>query len=193
MVHAWFGGPGEPSPGKEHEFAARVFLRHPDMRIVGLYRENASPTKNHQPAALGTGRKPAEGINMKWNHVAKSVVLALAVMVATSAFAGSSGNKGPLHLSDAAQINGQAVPAGDYQLRWEGTGDNVEVSVMQGKKVVTKAPAKLVEVTDKFDRDATVVNTTSSTPTVTEVRFAGKKYALVLSGAEKAAMGESTR
>jgi hypothetical protein len=45
MVHAWFGGPGEPRPGKEHEFAARVFLRHPDMRIVGLYLENASPTE----------------------------------------------------------------------------------------------------------------------------------------------------
>jgi hypothetical protein len=164
------------------------------MRIVGLYRENAKSYERtiNQPPLEPAGSR-TEGINMKWNHVAKSVVLALAVMVATSAFAGSSGNKGSLHLSDAAQINGQAVPAGDYQLRWEGTGDNVEVSVMQGKKVVTKAPAKVVEVKDKFDRDATVVNTTSSTPTVTEVRFAGKKYALVLSGAEKAAMGESTR
>jgi hypothetical protein len=130
---------------------------------------------------------------MKWNHVAKSVVLALAVMVATSAFAGSTINKGSLHLSDAAQVNGQSIPAGDYQLRWEGTGDNVEVSVMQGKKVVTKTAAKLVEVNDKFDHDATVVDRTASGPTVTEVRFAGKKYALVLTGAEKAAMGESTR
>jgi len=129
---------------------------------------------------------------MKWNHVAKSVVLALAVMVATSAFAGSS-NKGSLHLSDAAQINGQAVPAGDYQLRWEGTGENVEVSVMQGKKVVTKTSAKVIEVKDTFNRDATVVDRGAATPTVTEVRFAGKKYALILSGAEKAAMGESTR
>ena len=130
---------------------------------------------------------------MKWNHVAKSLVLALAVMVATSAFAGSSSSKGSLHLSDAAQVNGQAIPAGDYQLRWEGTGENVEVSVMQGKKVVTKTAAKLVEVKDKFDRDATVVDRGAATPTVTEVRFAGKKYALILSGAEKAAMGESTR
>jgi hypothetical protein len=129
---------------------------------------------------------------MKWNHVAKSVVLALAVMVATSAFAGST-NKGSLHLGEAAQVNGQAVPAGDYQLRWEGTGSDVEVSFMQGKKVITKAPAKIVEVKDAFNHDATVVDKTGSTPTVTEVRFAGKKYALVLGGAEKAAMGESTR
>jgi len=128
---------------------------------------------------------------MKWNHVAKSVVLALAVLVATSVFA--SNNKGSLHLSQPAQVNGQAVPAGEYQLRWEGTGSNVEVSFMQGKKVVTKAPAKVVELKSAFGNDATVIDRTSSTPSITEVRFAGKKYALEIGGAEKAAMGESTR
>src|SRR5438874_11309814 len=89
LTHAWFGGPGEPSPGKKHEFAARVFLRHPDTRIVGLSNENASPTsEKHQPAALGTGQKPGRrGSIMKWNQLAKSVVLGLAVLVATSAFA----------------------------------------------------------------------------------------------------------
>ncbi len=111
---------------------------------------------------------------MKWNHVAKSVVLALAVLVATSVFA-------------------KAVPAGEYQLRWEGTGSNVEVSFMQGKKVVTKAPAKVVELKSAFGNDATVIDRTSSTPSITEVRFAGKKYALEIGGAEKAAMGESTK
>jgi hypothetical protein len=130
---------------------------------------------------------------MKSNHVVKSVVLALAVLVATSAFAGSA-NKGSLHLSEAAQVNGQAVPAGDYQLRWEGTGANVEVSFMQGKRVVTKTSAKLVELKSAFNSDAAVVDTSSSTPAVTEVRFAGKKYALAIApGIEKAAMGESTK
>jgi hypothetical protein len=129
---------------------------------------------------------------MKWNHVAKSVVLALAVLVTTSAFAGSS-NKGSLHLSEAAQVNGQSVPAGEYQLRWEGTGANVEVSFMQGKKVVTKVAAKVVELKDASNHDATVVDKSGATPTVTEVRFAGKKYALAIGGAEKAGMGESTR
>ncbi len=127
---------------------------------------------------------------MKWNHVAKSVVLALAVLVATSAFA--SGNKGSLHLSEPAQVNGQSVPAGEYQLRWEGTGSNVEVSFIQGKKVVTKAPAKVVELPSAFSNDATVVDHSASTPVVTEVRFAGKKYALSL-GEQKAEMGESTK
>jgi hypothetical protein len=129
---------------------------------------------------------------MKWNHVAKSVVLALAVLMATSAFAGTT-NKGSLHLSEAAQVNGQSVPAGDYQLRWEDTGANVEVSFLQGKKLVTKAPAKVIELKDAFNSDATVVDHSVATPTVTEVRFAGKKYALALGATEKAGMGDSTK
>jgi hypothetical protein len=130
---------------------------------------------------------------MKWNQLVKSAVLGLAVVAATSAFAGT--NKGSLHLSEAAQINGQAVPAGDYQLRWEGTGANVEVSVMQGKKLVTKAPAKVVELKDAFNNDAAVLNHSSGTATISEVRFAGKKYALSLadSGTSSAGMGESTK
>jgi hypothetical protein len=129
---------------------------------------------------------------MKWNHVAKSAVLAIAVLLATSAFAGSS-NKGNLHLSEAAQVNGQSVPAGDYKLQWEGTGSDVEVSFMQGKKVVTKSPARVIELKGASSSDAAVVDKSSATPAVTEVRFAGKKYALALGGTEKAAMGESTK
>jgi hypothetical protein len=124
--------------------------------------------------------------------LAKSVVLALAVLIATSAFAGNS-NKGSLHLGEAALINGQSVPAGDYQLRWEGTGA-VEVSVMQGKKLVTKSPAKVIELANgASNNDVAVVDKSSATPSVTEVRFAGKKFALSLGGAEKAGMGESTK
>lgn len=129
---------------------------------------------------------------MKWNHVAKSVVMALALLIASSAFAGNS-SKGSLHLSEAAQINGQAVSAGDYQLRWEGTGTNVEVSVMQGKKVVTKGPARLVELKSASNNDSAVVDKSAGTPTITEVRFAGKKYVLAMGGAEKSGMGESTK
>jgi hypothetical protein len=126
---------------------------------------------------------------MKFNQLAKSAVLALAVLVATNAFAGNT-NKGSVHLSEGAQVNGQAVPAGDYQVRWEGTGANVEVSFMQGKKLVTKSPAKVIELPVTANNDATVIDKTSSA--VTEVRFAGKKTALAI-GAEKSAMGESTK
>lgn len=126
---------------------------------------------------------------MKWNRVAKSLVLALAVVTATSAFAG--GSKGTLHLSEAAQINGQTVPAGTYQLRWEGTGSNVELSVLQGKQVVTKAQARVVESKQAYAYDSTLVDRTGSAAQVKEVRFGGKKFALVL-GSDRAEMGEGS-
>jgi hypothetical protein len=125
---------------------------------------------------------------MKWNQTAKSVVLALAVVAATSAFAS---NKGTLHVQEAAQIGGQTVSAGEYQLRWEGAGPNVEVSVMQGKKVVAKVPAQLVEQKEAYTNDSAIVDRSSSTPSIKEVRFAGKKYSLAIGG-EKAEMGEAS-
>jgi len=126
---------------------------------------------------------------MKWNQAAKSAVLALALVAATSAFAGT--NKGTLHVNEPAQISGQTVEAGEYQLRWEGAGPNVQVSVMKGKKVVATVPAQLVEQKQAFANDSTIVDRSGSTPTIKEVRFGGKKYALSLS-TEKAEMGESS-
>ena len=111
------------------------------------------------------------------------MVLGLAVLLATGAFAS---NKGSLHVQETLQVNGQQLPAGDYQIRWEGTGSNVELSVMQGKKVVTKTPAKLVDLPNASANDATVVDRSSGSPALSEVRFAGKKYVLSLGGGEKA-------
>ena len=128
---------------------------------------------------------------MKWNHLAKSLVLGLAVLLATSAFAS---NKGSLHLQEAAQVNGQKIPAGDYDLRWEGAGPDVELSIMKGKKVVTKTPAKVVERNQASGNDAVVTDHNGGNASITEVRFAGKKIALAITGSEKAeASGNSSR
>ena len=75
---------------------------------------------------------------MKRNNLAKCVVLGLAVLIATAAFAS---NKGSLHVQEAVEVNGQSLPAGDYQVRWEGTGSDVQLSFMQGKKEVAKTSA----------------------------------------------------
>jgi len=124
---------------------------------------------------------------MKWNHLSKSMVLGLAVLLASSAFAS---NKGSLDLQEEALVNGQKIPAGQYQLRWDGTGSDVELSFMQGKKVVAKTPAKVVERTQAASYDSAVVDHSDGNASVTEVRFAGKKYALHIgNGAEKAQLG----
>jgi len=122
---------------------------------------------------------------MKLNNLLKVVVLGLAVLLATGAFAS---NKGSLHVQEAVQVNGQQLPAGDYSVRWEGTGSNVEVSVMKGKTVVTKTSARVIELQNASASDALVVDRSSGSPSVSEVRFAGKKVALSLGGGEKAEM-----
>lgn len=127
---------------------------------------------------------------MKLNNLAKSLVLGLAVFVATGAFAS---NKGSLHIQEAVEVNGQQIPAGDYQIRWEGTGANVEVSVMQGKKELAKTTAKEVELQQASSYNAAIVNRSNGKASVSEIRFAGKKTALEIGGSDRASMGDSSK
>lgn len=122
---------------------------------------------------------------MKLNNVAKTVVLGLAVLLATSAFAS---NKSSFQANETFEVNGQQLKAGDYQLRWDGTGDNVEVTFMKGNKEVAKTTAKIVPLDKAYDHDSTVVDRTGGKATLAELRFAGKKYAIALSPSEKAEM-----
>ena len=126
---------------------------------------------------------------MKLNHLAKTVVLGLAVLLAASAFAS---NKGSLYLQEAFEVNGQQLAPGEYQVRWDGTGPNVEVSIMQGKKEVAKTTAKVVALGKAYDYDSAVIDHSSGKATVSEVRFAGKKYALALGATDKTEMNASS-
>jgi hypothetical protein len=122
---------------------------------------------------------------MKLNHLAKTVVLGLAVLLASSAFAS---NKGSLEITEPVQVNGQQLAPGSYQLRWDGTGSNVEVSFMRGKKEIAKASAKVIELNKSSAYDSAVVDHSNGSATISEVHFAGKKYALALGATEKAEM-----
>jgi hypothetical protein len=196
LAHSWFGGPGEPVPGKQASMTPALSLRHPVHRIVGFCAKNTSVVGRlwDREAACGSVNQPprpgsnrAEKDAMNRNSVLKSLVLALAVLLATSAFAS---NKGSLNLQDAVQVNGQQLAAGSYQLRWEGSGSNVELSFLQGKKVVAKTAAKMVDLDHPAAYDAAVVDTSSRT--ISQLRFAGKKYALDISGGEKAEAAEGS-
>ena len=118
---------------------------------------------------------------MKFATVAKSLVLGLALMLASSAFAGNSANKANLQLQNPVTVGGTQLKAGDYKLQWEGSGPNVEVSILQGKNVVAKVPARVVDLQDKANNDAAVTQRASDgSKSLTGVRFGGKKYALEL-------------
>ena len=76
---------------------------------------------------------------MKFATVSKSLVLGLALTLASSAFAAS---KAILTSNNPTNINGTKFKAGDYKLEWDGSGPEVEVSIVQGKNVVTKVPGE---------------------------------------------------
>lgn len=116
---------------------------------------------------------------MKFATVTKSLVMGLALLLASSAFAAT---KGQLQLQSPATVNGTKLKPGEYKLQWDGTGPNVEVSIMQGKNVLAKVPAKLVDLPSASQNDAAVVrNNDDGTSTLSAVRFEGKKFALELS------------
>jgi len=115
---------------------------------------------------------------MKFATVSKSVVMGLALLLASSAFAGT---KATVSLLSPASVNGTKLKPGEYKLEWDGSGPNVEVSIMQGKTLLAKVPAKLVDVASPAENNAAVVrHNDDGTSTLSEARFAGKKFVLQL-------------
>jgi hypothetical protein len=115
---------------------------------------------------------------MKFATVSKSLVMGLALLLASSAFAAS---KASLTLQNPTMINGAKLKPGEYKLQWDGSGPNVEVSIMQGKTVLAKVPGKVVDLNAPSDHNAAVVlRNSDGTSTLAGARFEGKKFALEL-------------
>ncbi len=117
---------------------------------------------------------------MKFANIFKGLVLGSALLLATSAFAAS---KGVLQLASPATVAGKQLPAGDYSLKWDGTGPSVQVEIMKGKNVVATVPAQVVNLAKPASYDSAVVNTASDgSRNLSQIRFSGKKFALEVSG-----------
>jgi len=118
---------------------------------------------------------------MKFATVSKSLVLGLALVLASSAFAAT---KGSLQLSNPVTVNGTTLKPGEYRVQWEGSGPNVELSILHGKDVVAKVPAHIIELQAPANNDAAVTHQNGSGPnSLAGLRFQGKKIALELGDA----------
>jgi hypothetical protein len=117
---------------------------------------------------------------MKFATISKSLIMGLALLLASSAFAAE---KASLTLTHPATVNGTTLKAGDYKLQWDGNGPNVEVSILKGKTVIAKVPAKIVDLGATTHNNAAVTRVNSDgTSTLAGARFEGKKYGLELGG-----------
>jgi len=127
---------------------------------------------------------------MKLSNVAKSLTLGVAVLLASSAFAGT--NKTTLQVQEATTVSGTKLAPGEYKVQWEGNGPNVEMSILKGKNVVAKVPARMVELPSAAPSDAAVVHRNEDgSRSLSEIRMSGKKYALAVG--EEAAKAEATK
>ena len=127
---------------------------------------------------------------MKFATVCKSLVMGSALLLATGAFATTKAN---LELDSTATVAGTTLTAGNYKLEWDGSGPNVEVSIMKGKNVVAKVPAKVVDLATPAPSDSLVFSNDNGSNTLAQVRFNGKKYALELAPTGDGLQGGSSK
>jgi hypothetical protein len=126
---------------------------------------------------------------MKFANVSKGLLVGLALLLATTAFAAS--NRGSMQLLDSVTVSGKQLPAGEYSVKWDGSGPNVELNILRGNKVVATTPARLIDLNQKPSSDSAVVQRNGDgSNSLTEIHFGGKKYALAI-GSESASMDGS--
>ena len=106
------------------------------------------------------------------------VLAGIAMLFATTALAAE---KGSMKLFDPTQVNGVQLSPGDYALQWEGTGNNVQVQILQGKRVVATTAAALVQLKAPASQNMTSARSAgNNAKALTEVEFRGKSYALAI-------------
>ncbi len=130
---------------------------------------------------------------MKLSTISKSVLPGLALLLATGAFAANNANKGSLNVFEPVTVNGHQLAPGEYKLTWAGTGPNVELMILSQGKVVATVPARLVELGQAGHDNATESHKNDDgSQSLTQIDFAGKKYALAF-GMESAATDSTSQ
>jgi len=113
-------------------------------------------------------------------RISRGVLLLSVVLLAASAFAA---NKGSLELQHPAQVAGKELAPGTYKVQWEGSGDQVQLTIMQGSKQVAVASAHVVPAQVAAPSDSALINVNpDGSRSVAQIRFRGKKFALEISG-----------
>jgi hypothetical protein len=121
---------------------------------------------------------------MKINGVSKHLARAVALFlfVALPAFAN---NLNTLQTSDSVVTpKGAEIPAGVYEITYQSHSPTATVTFKQGKRVVATVDGKWVDRDVEYKNNAIVYRTNpEGTRTLIEIRFAGKKQALLLDNA----------
>ena len=103
-----------------------------------------------------------------------------ALLLAGAAFAGST-SSGALHLDKTVTVQGKQLKSGEYRVQWSGTGDTVELNIVDGRKTtVATLKAHVVPVSEKHEGDGHLTQDQNGSTALTGVFFRGKNYELHL-------------
>jgi hypothetical protein len=78
-----------------------------------------------------------------------SVALFGAALLCGSAVMAGEANKATIETSQTLNVDGTTLNPGNYRVEWDGTGPNVQVKILQGKKTVATVPAHLEQQQNK--------------------------------------------
>jgi hypothetical protein len=113
---------------------------------------------------------------MKSNLVARSLTLTAILLFSLSAFAGT----GNFTVLEDTTVQGKTLKAGEYKAKWS---DDGQLTIYKNNKEVMTAQGRVVEKEQASQHNAVVKqNDADGSSRVLELRFAGKKTALVLDG-----------
>ena len=115
---------------------------------------------------------------MKLSKISRSALPGLALLLATSAFAVNK-NKGSFDISEPLTVSGHELKPGQYKVTWEGTGGDVQAMLLLEGKLVATVPARLTDLNQPQPNNAVESRKNNDgSQSLTQVDFAGKKYAL---------------
>jgi hypothetical protein len=103
-------------------------------------------------------------------------------LLGASAFAARI-NKGSLHLEDRVTVAGKQLTPGDYKVEWNGTGQNVDLRIVNGRDTVVSVPARVVPESASTNSSGYATRQDADgSQELTQIFFGGRKYQLDLAG-----------
>jgi len=124
---------------------------------------------------------------MNRKSIMTALVIAAAVVLATSAFATN------ITVSQPMTLNGKQVAPGQYKVVYTGSGSDVQVNLLQGKNTVATAPARIEELGNKARFDAVVTDDAGGNHAIKQIMLGGKKQVLVFEGSGGGTAGMGNR
>ena len=166
---------GEQSPVASDRAFAHPFA-YPSLHCRAFWVKNKPDLNRDRLNRFPALRNRGGLVKSYLGSSAKSLFLIMTVLAAGSALAA---NKGSLNLQHPTAVAGKQLPEGSYTVQWDGSGDQVDVKIYQGKNLVASTPAKVLKVDHPAgSNSAVVVANSDKTYSLSEIRFANKKFAL---------------